>query len=171
MNALEEEANKVLALLVRQLFLASRDWSLARRIGSPDPRQLLEWRVVVHALEELADLYGSSLSALNEEAPSIGPAAAATLTGYLPAVKTELKAVVDALMHPSLDRACEAYNASARLNDGSAMSGDGRGTRKAAMRPATHLLQRGAGCLSLLAEIAIDRAVAAGTDTILVEAA
>ena len=51
---LDEEANKVLALLVRQLFLASRDWALARRIGSPDPRQLLEWRVVVHALEELS---------------------------------------------------------------------------------------------------------------------
>src|SRR5579863_7779718 len=50
---LREESSKVLALLVRQLFLSSRDWSLARRIGSPDPRQLLEWRVVVHALEEM----------------------------------------------------------------------------------------------------------------------
>ena len=70
---LEEEGNKVLALLVRQLFLASRDWSLARRIGSPDPRQLLEWRVVVHALEELAAMFGETLALLNEEAATIPP--------------------------------------------------------------------------------------------------
>ena len=37
LGGLSEESNKVLALLVRQLFLASRDWGLARRIGSPDP--------------------------------------------------------------------------------------------------------------------------------------
>src|SRR5690348_15159830 len=42
LTGLHEESEKVLALLVRQLFLASRDWALARRIGSPDSRQLLE---------------------------------------------------------------------------------------------------------------------------------
>jgi len=175
MNALEEEANKVLALLVRQLFLASRDWSLARRIGSPDPRQLLEWRVVVHALEELADLYGGSLASLNEEAPTLSATTARGLRAFLPEVKAELKTVVDALMHPSLDRACEAYNTSARLAGHVATPGERRNGHGHAKRPTgglgTHLLERGAGCLSLLAEIAIDRAVASGTDTILVEAA
>ena len=172
-TALEEEANKVLALLVRQLFLASRDWSLARRIGSPDPRQLLEWRVVVHALGELADLYGGSLSALNADAPDLPSTVVAGLSEYIPEVKTELKGVVDALMHPSLDRACEAYHTSARLGDATYVPRD-RGValaKRAPMRPAWHLLYRGAACLSLLAEIAIDRAVAAGTDNILVEAA
>src|SRR5271170_7188953 len=48
LKPLSDETDKVLSLLVRQLFLASRDRSLARRIGSPDPRQLLEWRVIVH---------------------------------------------------------------------------------------------------------------------------
>ncbi len=171
-TAIEEEANKVLALLVRQLFLASRDWSLARRIGSPDPRQLLEWRVVVHALEELAGLYGGALGALNEEAVTLSQTTAVALSGYLPEVKTELKAVVDALMHPSLDRACEVYNAMARLSEGAMLPSNGKagGANRNAARPVSHLLLRGAGCLSLLAEVAIDRAVAAGTDTILVEA-
>src|ERR1700686_352669 len=41
LTSLSDETGKVLALLIRQQFLASRDWSLARRIGSPDPRQLL----------------------------------------------------------------------------------------------------------------------------------
>ncbi|HTT73079.1 MAG TPA: AbrB/MazE/SpoVT family DNA-binding domain-containing protein [Thermoplasmata archaeon] len=173
MTALEEEANKVLALLVRQLFLASRDWSLARRIGSPDPRQLLEWRVVVHALEELGDLFGSTLEALNLEATQLPGATATQLAAFLPEVKAELKSVVDALMHPSLDRACEAYHASARLSAGILPASERRGpsARRAPTAAASHLLQRGAGCLSLLAEIAIDRAVASGTDTILVEAA
>jgi hypothetical protein len=36
---------------------------------------------------------------------------------------------------------------------------------------ASHLLRRGVGCLSLLAQVSIDRAVAAGTETIMVEAA
>lgn len=172
-TALEEEANKVLALLVRQLFLASRDWSLARRIGSPDPRQLLEWRVVVHALEELAELFGDTLGALNDEATTLPPGTVVALAAYLPEVKSHLKAVVEALMHPSLDHACEAYNASARLGEGAMLPTDRKAgaAKRNAGRPASHLLQRGAGCLSLLAEIAIDRAVAAGTDTILVEAA
>src|SRR5271170_473508 len=76
---LSEELNKVLALLIRQLFLASRDWSLARRIGSPDPRQLLEWRVVVHALEELSTLFGEALTVLNEGVPPKSDTAAEEL--------------------------------------------------------------------------------------------
>jgi phosphate uptake regulator len=173
LTTLEEEANKVLALLVRQLFLASRDWSLARRIGSPDPRQLLEWRVVVHALEELAGLYSGTLAALNEEVQTLGASSVGPLTGYLPEVKAELKSVVDALMHPSLDRACEAYNTSARLSDGEVFEVGHRSNagKRAPPRGAWHMLERGAACLSLLAEVAIDRAVASGTDTILVEAA
>src|SRR5208282_264941 len=83
---LEEEGSKVLALLVRQLFLASRDWSLARRIGSPDPRQLLEWRVVVHSLEELAAMFGEGLSLLNEDATSLSTQTSDSLTAALPEV-------------------------------------------------------------------------------------
>ena len=169
---LEEEANKVLALLVRQLFLASRDWSLARRIGSPDPRQLLEWRVVVQALDELAELFDATLGALNEEASGLSAAAVESLASYLPEMKSQLKDVVDALMHPSLDHACGVYHEGARLDEGVAPIGrkNGSGKRPVA-RPASHLLQRSARCLSLLAEIAIDRAVAAGNETIMVEAA
>jgi phosphate uptake regulator len=170
---LEEEANKVLALLVRQLFLASRDWSLARRIGSSDPRQLLEWRVVVHALEELAQLFRGTLDALNSETARLPAGARELFAGQLVEVKTHLKAVVDALMHPSLDHACEVYHQSSRIEDAvSAQVGAARASRyPAPVRPMSHLLQRGASCLSLLAEIAIDRAVAVGNETILAEAA
>lgn len=167
---LEEESGKVLALLVRQLFLASRDWSLARRIGSPDPRQLLEWRVVVHALEELADLFGAALRDLNEDSAHIPDAGAAALAAYLPELKGQMKAVVDALIHPSLDRACEVFHQGGPLGDGSLFP-QGRGRSLVSVRTAALLLERGAGCLSLLAEIAIDRAVAGGTENILVEAA
>jgi len=170
---LEEEANKVLALLVRQLFLASRDWSLARRIGSPDPRQLLEWRVVVHALGELAELFDATLGTLNDEAATLPNGTVEALGAYLPEMKTQLKAVVEALMHPSLDHACGVYHEGARLDEGAMLPGDRKNgaAKRNAARPASHLLQRGARCLSLLAEIAIDRAVAAGTETIMVEAA
>jgi len=172
-TALEEEASKVLALLVRQLFLASRDWALARRIGSPDPRQLLEWRVVVHALEELAELFGDTLRVLNDEASTLASASSAQLAEYLPQLKNHLKGVVEALMHPSLDHACGVYNGNGPIGDAALGPAERRGGsgRRAAPRPAAHLLQRSASCLGLLAEIAIDRAVAAGTDTILVEAA
>ncbi len=173
LSTLEEEASKVLALLVRQLFLASRDWSLARRIGSPDPRQLLEWRVVVHALEELAELYREALGALNDEGARLSGAARETLQARLPETKAHLKAVVEALMHPSLDRSCDVYYQSRQIGIG--LAEPARGARKRAPSPspplATHLLQRGAGCLTLLAEVAIDRAVASGAETILVEAA
>jgi phosphate uptake regulator len=170
---LNDEGNKVLALLVRQLFLASRDWSLARRIGSPDPRQLLEWRVVVHALEELAELFGEALGALNEGVPGRGDPAADALAAFLPELKEQLKSVVEALMHPSLDHACTVYHAGDILGDETPSAAERRapalGHRGA--RPAAQLLQRGAACLGLLAAVAIDRAVAAGNETILVEAA
>jgi len=170
---LEEEANKVLALLVRQLFLASRDWSLARRIGSPDPRQLLEWRDVVHALEELAELFDATLLELNQHAASLRGATLESLATYLPEMKAQMKAVVEALMHPSLDHACGVYHEGARLDAGAHPVSERRNgaAKRPAPGPAAHLLQRSARCLSLLAEIAIDRAVASGTETIMVEAA
>ena len=174
LSTLEEEAGKVLALLVRQLFLASRDWSLARRIGSPDPRQLLEWRVVVHALQELAELFGEALTALNEESGKLPAAGRDLLVARLPELKAELKAVVEALVHPSLDHACEVYHHSLRLIDEwnvptTAPARKGKSTRP--VPAASRLLARGLGHLSHLGEVAIDRAVAAGTETILVEAA
>ncbi len=168
---LDEEARKVLALLVRQLFLASRDWSLARRIGSPDPRQLLEWRVVVHALGELAEMFGEALRALNEIAGKLPADAAGALGVVVPDLKVQLKAVVDALMHPSLDHACGVYYEA--RNAAAAPSGRrlASAARSGSARSVSQLLERGAGCLTLLAEVAIDRAVAAGAETILVEAA
>ncbi len=170
---LEEEGGKVLALLVRQLFLASRDWSLARRIGSPDPRQLLEWRVVVHALEEISELFGEALIVLNDESGKLPAATRDTLSVHLPELKAELKAVVETLMHPSLDRACELYDHSLRLGEAWVAPNVGERKRKSAasVHSVTRLLARGSGHLSHLAEVAIDRAVAVGTETILVGAA
>jgi len=172
-GTLEEEAKKVLSLLVRQLFLASRDWSLARRIGSPDPRQLLEWRVVVHTLEELSAYYGEALSLLNEEAGKLGAGAASGITTLLPELKLRLKDVVDALMQRSLERACEVYQ---RATSGEGAAIDPRralplAKGSASARLARHLLERSGLCVDLLAELAIDRAVAAGNETVLVEAA
>jgi AbrB family looped-hinge helix DNA binding protein len=171
LTTLDEEARKVLALLVRQLFLASRDWSLARRIGSPDPRQLLDWRVVVHALEELSALFGAALAALNGGAGKLPADAARPLAEVLPAVKEHLKSVVDALVHPSLDHACEVYHASQRLSvePPAAKSAPTRLPR--APWEVSHLVRRTTSCLTLLAGVAIDRAVAAGNETVLVEAA
>ncbi len=173
LGTLEEESSKVLALLVRQLFLASRDWSLARRIGSPDPRHLLEWRVVVHALEELAEMYAEALGILNRQASRLGSASSSSLAETLPELKAHLKEVVDALIHPSLDHACEVYHGGAGTLRAAVRDRSGRGAAagSTSLRPVTQLLERSAGCLELLAEIAIDRAVAAGNETILVEAA
>ena len=173
LGTLEEEANKVLALLVRQLFLASRDWSLARRIGSPDPRQLLDWRVVVHALEELAALFGEALRSLNEEAPRLSAETARGLATVLPEVKTQLKAVVDSVMHPSLDQACEVYQCGDRARGAteSALFDGGRGGRGSRPRGPAILLQRAGGGLSLRAEVAIDRAVASGSESVLTQLA
>ena len=172
-STLEEEGSKVLALLVRQLFLASRDWSLARRIGSPDPRQLLEWRVVVYVLEELAELFSATLRTMNEEVGKLPGGSADALAVVLPDMKTHLKTVVETLMHPSLDHACEVYHETTRLVASVGVAADRRGspTHKGRLRAASLLLGRGAGCLSLLAEIAIDRAVSAGTENVMVEAA
>jgi AbrB family looped-hinge helix DNA binding protein len=172
-GTLEEEAKKVLSLLVRQLFLASRDWSLARRIGSPDPRHLLEWRVVVHSLEELSSYYAEALVLLNQEADRLGAETASGLAARLPELQGRLKDVVDALMHRSLERACEVYQNGALADRVATESRrsfvPARGAAPA--RLARHLLERSSLCVDLLAELAIDRAVAAGNETVLVEAA
>jgi len=173
LTTLEEEANKVLALLVRQLFLASRDWALARRIGSPDPRQLLEWRVAVHALEELAQLFGEALGSLYDESAKLPSEIRDSLARYLPEMKGQLKSVVEALMHPSLDHACEVYHQNECFAElvASTMARGRRSGASASSRTSVQWLPRSAGCLSLLAELAIDRAVAAGSETVLIEAA
>jgi len=170
---LEEEANKVLALLVRQLFLASRDWSLARRIGSPDPRQLLEWRVVVHSLEELSDLFGEALATLNDEASRLSAETVHTLGEILPNVKGQLKGVVDALMHPSLDHACEVYQQGGRAGETAALAlaDSAPSRRNGRPRSASYLLVRTGLCLAHLSELAIDRAVASGGESVLTLAA
>jgi AbrB family looped-hinge helix DNA binding protein len=173
LTTLKEEGSKVLALLVRQLFLASRDWSLARRIGSPDPRQLLEWRVVVHALEELAAMFAQTLALLNEEAGAIPAQSAESLAAWIPELKGQLKSVVETLMHPSLNHACEVFQLGEQLGAGAlaAEARRSRAARTSSMRSTFHLLQRSSTCLELLAGVAIDRAVAAGTESVLVEAA
>jgi AbrB family looped-hinge helix DNA binding protein len=170
---LEEESTKVLALLVRQLFLASRDWSLARRIGSPDPRQLLEWRVVVHSLDDLSQLLSMTLRTLNEEVPKLPAGSVDAVELGLPELKAQLKSVVDALMHPSLDHACGAFHETDRMGAEAREAGERRGgtARRGMLRPVSLLLGRSATCLSTLAEIAIDRAVSSGTETVMVEAA
>jgi AbrB family looped-hinge helix DNA binding protein len=168
---LSDELGKVQALLIRQLFLASRDWSLARRIGSPDPRQLLEWRVVVHALEDLGQLLGEIAGALCDELPAAnGPAE--ELAPLLAEFRDTLKAVIDTLMHPSLSQACDTCAQSSRLGElartaARRMKGPARRTPAYA---AVVALQRGAGGLTILSEVALDRAVAAGNETILVAA-
>jgi len=167
-----EEANKVLALLVRQLVLACRDWSLARRIGSPDPRQLLEWRVVVHSLGEVSELLSSTLTTLSGGRPRASEDEA-VLKEFLPELRLRLKASVEVLVRPSLEAACEAFSETARLHDaaGTAAQSLPARARKTGIYEATVALQRSAGCLSLLSEVAIDRAVAAGNETVLVAAA
>ncbi len=169
---LSEELNKVLALLVRQLFLASRDWSLARRIGSPDPRQLLEWRVVVHALEELGLLLGEAAEELNTQPSTLDAPAAASLRPVLSEFRENLKGVVETLMHPSFSMACEAFSSSQRLQ---AISRETTRAMRAPVRrtpmyAAAMAFQRGAACLTILSEVALDRAVSAGNQTILVAA-
>ena len=171
LSSLAEETNKVLALLVRQQFLASRDWSLARRIGSPDPRQLLEWRVVVQTLEEMGDLLQEITATLNEE-PARLAGADPGIAEILDGLKGGLKAVVESLMHPSLARATEAYSESVRLKElAHSVARRQKGpARKSGLYLAALALERTAGRLSALAEVAVDRAVAVGTETILVTA-
>src|SRR5580658_1314085 len=102
LKPLSDETDKVLSLLVRQLFLASRDRSLARRIGSPDPRHLLEWRVIVHSLQEDSRLVHSIVTTLVAD-PAALNAGAPDLLGLLGELKTTLRTVVEALIEPSLD--------------------------------------------------------------------
>jgi AbrB family looped-hinge helix DNA binding protein len=169
---LDEEGNKVLALLVRQLFLASRDWSLARRIGSPDPRHLLEWRVVVHSLQDLSRLFREATSLLNESASSL-PGLSDSLVSFVPEIKAYLKEVMDALLHPTLERACEVHQAGIPLGEAALRATDRLkgAARRNGIFAASISLQRSTRCLSLLSEVAIDRAVSAGTETILADAA
>lgn len=169
LSSLNEESERVLALLVRQLFLASRDWSLARRIGCPDPRQLLEWRVVVHSLQELGQLLSEIAELLDasRERPSADTAA---LRARLADVKVGLKAVVDTLIRPSLGEACEAYSQVALLGSTARESAERMGVtaRRAGLHAATVATQRSAACLSTLAEVAVDRAVSLGNETVVV---
>lgn len=171
LTSLSEEAQKVEALLVRQLFLASRDWSLARRIGSPDPRQLLEWRVVVHGLEELSSLLRETAEELNRE-PSRRADCAAELRELLEELKGGLKAVMENLMRPSLGQSCEAYAEGLRIAESArAVALRLKGIhRRAGLFQAATAIERSARCLSVLSEVALDRAVAVGTETILVAA-
>jgi AbrB family looped-hinge helix DNA binding protein len=171
LGGLAEESNKVVALLVRQLFLASRDWSLARRIGSPDPRQLLEWRVVVHALEQIATLFAEVAEELNRE-PAAVREYANEVRRLLGELKTRLKGVMETLMRPSLGAACDGYSESRQLSE-SARSAAMRlkgPARRSGVLPALLALHRSASCLALLAEVALDRAVAQGSETVLVTA-
>ncbi|MCI4363393.1 MAG: AbrB/MazE/SpoVT family DNA-binding domain-containing protein [Thermoplasmata archaeon] len=162
--SLEEEASKVLALLVRQLFLGSRDWSLARRIGSPDPRQLLEWRVVVQALEELTSEL-SIIAREGEKAPRRkGEGEVVTL---LTEIGLGLRQSVEAIMHPELSSACEAYSEALRLRAGAAES-RGRGSR--ARDPVLLAAERASRGLATLAEVALDRAVAGVSEAIFLDA-
>jgi len=168
LTSINEETNRVLALLVRQLFLASRDWSLARRIGSPDPRQLLEWRVVVHSLEELGGLVGEAARDLHEGAPaeivkdpSIPP--------LLARLKECLANVVEALVHPSLPAAMEACAESGLLAEAARTAARQLKSRarKGGVHTAMIAVQRSASCLSLLAQLALDRAVSGTPGTVL----
>lgn len=167
--SLDEESERVLALLVRQLFLASRDWSLARRIGCPDPRQLLEWRVVVHSLQELGRLL-SEIAVLLDASRERPTGATAALRARLTDVKDGLKSVVDVLIRPSLGEACDAYAQVAALGSSARESADRMGVtaRRAGLHAATVATQRSAACLSTLAEVAVDRAVSLGNETIVV---
>ncbi len=160
-TSLAEETEKVHALLVRQLLLASRDWSLAKQIGSPDPRQLLVWRVVVQSLEEVGHLL-EDLSRSLQDHPS-----EARGIGFLQALrdfKQVLQDVVEALVHPSLPKACAAYDAAADL--GSRVEALPFPSRRAGRRnapprlPPQGTLRRASEKLRTLAEVAVDRAVA-----------
>jgi len=172
LSSLQEETVKVQALLVRQLFLASRDWSLARRIGSPDPRQLLEWRVVVQTLEELGELLGRVALEVDRAPAGLGGGEGG-LAEILGELRSNLKRVVEVLMRPSLSGACEAYGDSVRLRSSVAtLSGPGsKDNAKPRTAVFSSALDRACTSLTTLATVAIDRAVAIGNETVLVPAA
>ncbi len=169
MDGLAEETNKVLALLVRQLFLATRDRSLARRIGSPDPRQLLEWRVVVHSLDDLTAAIQEIARSLDAE-PEATEAGAVELLGLLGELKSCLSQVVGVLMDPGLGDACQAHAEAERLAELAGASGKRlRGpAKRAGLLAAARAIHRSAEGLAGLAELAVDRAVASGHETLLV---
>jgi len=171
LKPLSDETDKVLSLLVRQLFLASRDRSLARRIGSPDPRQLLEWRVIVHALQEISRLVHSIATTLDAD-PGAVDAGAPDLLGLLGELKTTLRTVVEALIEPSLGSACSAHAEAHRLAELAATTARGlKGpARRSGILPATLAVERSAFGLASLAELAVDRAVGVGHETILLNA-
>lgn len=164
MPSIEEEAGRVVALLVRQLFLASRDWSLARKIGSPDPRQLLEWRVVVHALEELTtELRGLTVTGKRPARRARSPAWAE----FLPLLEVGLRATVESLMRPEIPSACGAYGEALRLEREIA---EARQDPRQASDPQLQAAARAATCLTTLAEVAVDRAVAGVSEAVFLEA-
>ncbi len=159
LSNLSEELEKTHAFLVRQLQLASRDWSLARHIGSPDPRELLSWRVVVQSLDEAGRLL------LERRRPRhLPPSVASVLSESFAAYKVALETVVDALVHPSLTRACEARERVKELFgklDGVRDSRH-RGQRRPALPPAASCLRQSALKLRGLVDVAMDRAVTSG---------
>jgi AbrB family looped-hinge helix DNA binding protein len=163
LSSIDEEAGRVVALLVRQLFLASRDWSLARRIGSPDPRQLLEWRIVVHALEELTTELRASAGTGK---PARGKAKAPAWTEFLPLLEVGLRGTVEALMRPELPLACGAYGEALRLQREIA---EARLDPRKASDPQLQAAARAATCLTTLAEVAVDRAVAGVSEAVFLE--
>ena len=168
-KALSDETEKVLALLVRQLFLASRDRALARKIGSPDPRQLLEWRVVVHSVQEISRLLHGIVAALDDDPAALAPGAP-ELLGLLGELKRTLREVVEALVDPSLGTACNAHAEARRLAElaGTSAKGLKGPARKSGIAPAMQGVERSAIGLCALAELAVDRAVSVGHETIMV---
>ncbi len=54
---LEEEVDRLYWLVIRQLFLASKDRIVASNVGETDQRRLIEDRVVAHALENIGNLW------------------------------------------------------------------------------------------------------------------
>lgn len=168
LKALSDETEKVLALLVRQLFLSSRDRSLARRIGSPDPRQLLGWRVVVHSVQEISRLVHGIAEVLDTE-PEAAKATSSELVGLLTDLKATLRAVIESLTEPSLASACNAHAESRRLAElAGATARKLKGpARRSAVFPAIHGVERASLGLASLAELAVDRAVSIGHETIL----
>jgi len=54
---LEEEADRLYWLVVRQLLLASKDRTVASNVGETDPRRIIGDRVVAHALEDIGDIW------------------------------------------------------------------------------------------------------------------
>ncbi len=155
--ALSEELGKVHALLVRQLQLASRDWSLAREIGSPDPRHLLSWRVVVQSLGESGRILVDLLPTLSRGRGTPNPARAEILQAY----QAGLETVVDALVHPSLTRACAARDQVHTLQRKLESARPERSRRVSGRTPLSFntALRQGAKNLEGLVEVAMDRAV------------